>query len=128
MKSRTTSAILTVLFGPLGMLYAHAGYAILLTIAAVISLPTGFGPLIAWIVAIFWGDALAKATHQQPQAVQQEAPQPVQQVPKAEGVPKIVEFIIMAAIVGFLVFVLPGMLGAEAGESSINFYLRYFGI
>lgn len=127
MKSRTTSAILTVIFGPLGMLYTHAGYAILLFIAAVISVPTAVGPLICWIVAIFWGDKLAKDSQGVPVAA---GAAPATRV-KAEkttfmGV-GIVELIITTAVIFGLIFVLPDMLGAGDNESAVNFYLRYFG-
>lgn len=126
MKSRTTSAILTIIFGPLGMLYTHAGYAILLFIAAVISVPTAVGPLICWVVAIFWGDKLAKESQGVPVAAGA-APAPRVKAEKTTfmGV-GIVELIITTAIIFGLIFVLPDMLGAGANESAINFYLRYF--
>ena len=55
-KSRTTSAVLTILLGPLGLLYASPGAAVLLIIVALVSAPTVIGPLLCWIGAIAWGD------------------------------------------------------------------------
>ncbi|MBE0434697.1 MAG: hypothetical protein IBX56_02710 [Methylomicrobium sp.] len=60
MKSRTTSFVLTLLLGALGVMYTSVPISLLLLTATVISLPTGVGPLIVWIMAIFWGDALVK--------------------------------------------------------------------
>lgn len=125
MKSRTTSAILTVIFGPLGMLYTHAGYAVLLFIAAVISVPTTVGPLICWIVAILWGDKLAKDSQDVPVAAAAATGVKAEKT-TFMGV-GIVELIITTAVIFGLIFVLPGMLGAADNESAINFYLRYFG-
>ena len=55
-KSRTTSLILTVLFGPLGLLYSSIVGGILLTLIAVVSAPTVVGPIICWLLAIALGD------------------------------------------------------------------------
>lgn len=55
-KSRTTSAILTFLFGPLGVFYSSAAGAIVLILVALVSAGTVIGPLLCWIAAIIWGD------------------------------------------------------------------------
>jgi len=63
-KSMGISILLTVLFGPLGMLYSTIPGAIIMAIVcavvAVISL--GFGLLLAWPICIVWG-AVATSTH-----------------------------------------------------------------
>ena len=55
-KSRTTSAILTVAFGPLGLFYSSAAGAILLIIIALSTVGTGIVPFICWGASIYWGD------------------------------------------------------------------------
>ena len=55
-KSRATSAILTVLFGPLGLFYSSAAGAAVLILVALTSAGTVIGPLLCWAAAIFWGD------------------------------------------------------------------------
>ena len=55
-KSRGTSLILTILFGPLGLLYSTIAGAAILTLLAVISAATVVGPLVCWVLAIAIGD------------------------------------------------------------------------
>ena len=55
-KSRTTSALLTVTFGPLGLFYSSAGGALLLMVIALSTVGTGIVPFICWGASIFWGD------------------------------------------------------------------------
>jgi hypothetical protein len=55
-KSRTTSAILTFLFGPLGVFYSSVAGAIVLILVAIASAGTVIGPILCWIAAIIWGD------------------------------------------------------------------------
>ena len=138
MKSRTTSAILTILFGPLGLFYTTVWGALALTVLAFASAPTIIGPLFAWLVSIFWGDNLVRKHNSalNVQAAPQPEPamnsEPVQApVPEKQGislVPGPLEMIVYAAIAVFLVFFLPDMLGRPEGVSAITFYLDLLGI
>ena len=58
-KSRMTSFILTVFFGPLGLLYTSVIGGLVLTIIAMVTFPTIYGPLICWFLAILIGDSAA---------------------------------------------------------------------
>jgi predicted RNA-binding Zn-ribbon protein involved in translation (DUF1610 family) len=55
-KSRTTSFILTLLFGPLGLLYSSVVASIILIVLAVATSPTGVGPVVVWVLSIALGD------------------------------------------------------------------------
>ena len=55
-KSRSTSAILTFLFGPLGLFYSSAAGAVVLILVAIASAATMVGPVLCWGAAIYWGD------------------------------------------------------------------------
>ena len=144
MKSRTTSAVLTLLFGPLGLFYTSFWAALALTVLAFASAPTIIGPLFAWVVSIFWSDSLVRkhnsamnvqAAPQPEPAVNSEpaqAPAPVQ-APAHEKkgislVPGPLEMIVYAAIAVFLVFFLPDMLGRPEGVSAMAFYMDLLGI
>lgn len=65
-KSRLASFVLTFFFGPLGLLYASVGWALVLIIIAILSFPTIVGPLICWVMAIAIGD---HCTHRHNQSV-----------------------------------------------------------
>lgn len=56
-KSRITSFILTVLLGPLGLLYSSIAAGLIMIFIAIISLPTGAGPIVVWILSIIMGDS-----------------------------------------------------------------------
>ncbi|EKO3727508.1 hypothetical protein GCS56_001685 [Vibrio metschnikovii] len=55
-KSRITSLVLTILFGPLGAFYSTIAGGIVLTLIALVSAPTFIGPVVCWILAIAIGD------------------------------------------------------------------------
>ena len=63
-KSVWAAFFLTLLFGPLGLLYASIGGGIFLIITALITAPLtlGFAAVIIWPVAILWGVLAALAT------------------------------------------------------------------
>ena len=138
MKSRTTSAILTILFGPLGLFYTTVWGALALTVLAFASAPTIIGPLFAWVVSIFWGDSLVKKhnsalnVHAAPQPEPAMNPSPVQApAPEKQGislVPGPLEMLVYAAIAVFLAFFLPDMLGRPEGVSAMVFYMDLLGI
>ena len=138
MKSRTTSAVLTVLLGPFGLFYTSFWAALALTVLAFASAPTIIGPLFAWVVSIFWGDSLVKkhnsALNVQPAPQPEPAlnPAPVQahepENPGISLVPGPLEMIVYAAIAVFLVFFLPDMLGRPEGVSAMVFYMDLLGI
>lgn len=56
-KSVGTSLILTILFGPLGLLYSTTwGGIIMIVLSLIVGFVTlGFGLLITWPVSIIWG-------------------------------------------------------------------------
>ena len=138
MKSRTTSAVLTILFGPLGLFYTTVWGALALTVLAFASAPTVIGPLFAWVVSIFWSDSLVRkhnsalnvqaAPHPEPAM----NPAPVQApAPEKQGislVPGPLEMLVYAAIAVFLAFFLPDMLGRPEGVSAMVFYMDLLGI
>ena len=138
MKSRTTSAILTILFGPLGLFYTTVWGALALTVLAFASAPTIIGPLFAWVVSIFWGDSLVKKHNSalnvqaEPQPEPALNPSPVQApAPEKQGislVPGPLEMLVYAAIAVFLAFFLPDMLGRPEGVSAMVFYMDLLGI
>ncbi|MCX2780400.1 hypothetical protein [Microbulbifer thermotolerans] len=55
-KSRLTSFVLTLLFGPIGLFYSSTAGGLVLTIIAIISAPTIVGPIICWVLSILIGD------------------------------------------------------------------------
>lgn len=57
-KSRGTSFLLTLLFGPLGLLYSSIAGGLILTVIALASAVTIVGPIICWVLAILIGDHL----------------------------------------------------------------------
>jgi positive regulator of sigma E activity len=63
-KSRTVSLLLTVLFGPLGLLYTSVVGGLLLTAAALLTAFTFVGPVVCWIFAIAFGDHFAHRHNQ----------------------------------------------------------------
>jgi len=87
MKSRTTSAVLTVLLGPLGLFYTTVWGALALTVLAFVSAPTIIGPLFAWVVSIFWGDSLVKK-HNSTLNLQPAPPAPVPRLPRNRLLPR----------------------------------------
>jgi hypothetical protein len=62
-KSRTTSFLLTLLLGPLGLLYASPVAGIILLVVAIATAPTVVGPVACWVLAIAWGDHAAYHTN-----------------------------------------------------------------
>lgn len=64
-KSRTTSFLLTLLLGPLGLLYAAPMAGIILIVVAVLTAPTIVGPVVCWVLAIAWGDHAAHRANEQ---------------------------------------------------------------
>jgi len=63
-KSMGVALILTILFGPLGLLYASVpGGIILIILTLVIALITfGIGALVGWLASIIWA-AIAVSSH-----------------------------------------------------------------
>ena len=56
-KSVGISILLTVLFGPLGMLYSTIpGALVMIVLSAIVGLVTvGFGLLLTWPICVIWG-------------------------------------------------------------------------
>ena len=67
-KSRGVSFLLTLLLGPLGLLYSSVAGGIILIIVAIISAPTIIGPIACWLLAIAIGD---HATHKHNKGVRE---------------------------------------------------------
>jgi hypothetical protein len=63
-KSRTTSFLLTLLLGPLGLLYASLGWGLILLIVAVLLAPTIVVPLFCWVLSIALGDHIVHRHNQ----------------------------------------------------------------
>jgi hypothetical protein len=59
-KSRLVSLFLTLLLGPLGLMYSSVIGGLILLVIAIFTIPTVFGPLICWFLAVVIGDS---ATH-----------------------------------------------------------------
>lgn len=61
-KSMGMAVLLTVLFGPIGMLYSTIGGGILMIIisAIVAALTMGFGLLVTWPICIIWAALAVK--------------------------------------------------------------------
>lgn len=55
-KSRTASLALTILLGPIGLLYSSVVGGLVLLVGAIVTLPTIIGPMACWVVAIAIGD------------------------------------------------------------------------
>lgn len=55
-KSRGVSFALTLLFGPIGLLYATIPGGLILIVVAMVTAPTIIGPVVCWIVAMATGD------------------------------------------------------------------------
>jgi hypothetical protein len=55
-KSRTISLLLTILLGPLGLVYGSGAGGVILIIVAIVTAPTLIGPVICWVLAIAVGD------------------------------------------------------------------------
>lgn len=53
-KSRGTALLLTILFGPLGLLYISIAGGIILTLLAVLLSWTVIVPIICWVASIIW--------------------------------------------------------------------------
>ncbi len=56
-KSRITSFILTVLIGPLGLMYSSVLWGAVLTIIAVAGAATVVVPVVVWVLSILLGDS-----------------------------------------------------------------------
>lgn len=65
-KSVGMSIFLTILFGPLGMLYSTVRGAIIMMIASIVlgAVTFGLGLLIAWPISIIWGARATKSYNQ----------------------------------------------------------------
>lgn len=70
-KSRVTSFILTLLFGPLGLFYSSIAGAIALIIVAVVSASTIVGPIFCWLLAIGIGDHCTYKHNQNIEAIKE---------------------------------------------------------
>ena len=57
-KSRITSFVLTLLFGPIGLLYSSVLWGVILTLVAIVGATTIIIPVIIWIISILMGDSL----------------------------------------------------------------------
>ncbi|OEE81722.1 hypothetical protein OAI_11060 [Vibrio cyclitrophicus FF160] len=55
-KSRNTSFLLTLFFGPLGLFYSSLSGALALLVIAFFTAASVIGPVICWILAMFIGD------------------------------------------------------------------------
>jgi uncharacterized OB-fold protein len=69
-KSRGVSFILTLLAGPLGLIYANATWGIVLTVIAIATSPTIVGPVVIWFISILAGDSMV---HKHNQSLKQQA-------------------------------------------------------
>lgn len=71
-KSMGISIILTLLFGPLGMLYSTVPGAIVMFIVNVLAifLTAGFGLIVTWPICIIWGAIAVKNTNERLRAGQ----------------------------------------------------------
>lgn len=54
-KSVTAAFFLTLLLGPLGLLYSSIVGAIILGVIAVLTAPSIIGPIICWVISIIVG-------------------------------------------------------------------------
>lgn len=65
-KSVGVAILLTILFGPLGMLYSTvSGALVMIAVSIVLAFFTlGFSILLTWPISVIWG-ALAASTHNQ---------------------------------------------------------------
>ena len=67
-KSRVTSFVLTLLFGPLGLLYASVVWSLLMIVLVVVTAFTIVGPFVIWVLSIAIGDHLV---HKHNQSIKQ---------------------------------------------------------
>jgi hypothetical protein len=66
-KSRLVSLILTLLLGPLGLMYSSVIGGLILLVIAILSAPTLVGPLVCWFLAVVIGDS---ATHKHNKSIE----------------------------------------------------------
>lgn len=144
-KSRGTSFLLTLLFGPLGLLYSSVIGGIVLTVVAIATAPSLVGPILCWVAAIIWGDYATQghnksvdtflANARPLQASEQEPPtKPVraqsqhqQTTPchdEAHSGIRWGELFGAILFVVLIAFVIPNFVGKEADESILKFYSR----
>lgn len=57
-KSRITSLILTLLLGPIGLLYSSIAAGIVLLVLVIVTAPTVIGPIGFWLFSVALGDHL----------------------------------------------------------------------
>lgn len=58
-KSRSLAVVLAFLFGPLGLFYVHAGWAVILAALALMTINTMVFPFLVWMCAIILAAPLA---------------------------------------------------------------------
>ena len=56
-KSRFVSFILTLLLGPLGLMYSSFVAGAVLIIIAIATAPTLIGPVVCWVLSVLIGDS-----------------------------------------------------------------------
>ena len=56
-KSRLASLLLTLLLGPLGLMYSSVIGGIILLVIAIATAPTLIGPIVCWGLAVIIGDS-----------------------------------------------------------------------
>lgn len=136
-KSRTTSALLTILFGPLGLFYTTAWGAIGLFVLAVVLAPTVIGALVVWAVSIVWGDSLVQKhnaslgqqvvqTAPEPALVAALAPEPAHRKAPVWGSFK-TDLLIAVVLAVAWVFVGKPMLGIPEDTSTLALIVDWFG-
>jgi hypothetical protein len=91
-KSSGTAILLTVLFGPLGLLYVSIPGGLVLTLITLVLSWTIIVPIVCWIASIIWAamganSANQKALTQVNQMMQQQAPPVYQQHTHVNFVP-----------------------------------------
>lgn len=151
-KSRGTAFVLTLLFGPLGLLYASAGGGFALIVIALATAPTVIGPILCWLGAMAWADHAAQkhnqsvdmllanagastasqsqeatatsysAGHQSGPGSGQ-APQTQKTTIPILGVTA-GELVFYVVVLVIVMVVIPMWLGREPDESTLHFYLR----
>jgi len=129
-KSRVVSALLTILLGPLGLFYTTMWGGLAVTALALVTAPTVIGPVIAWLVAIFWGDSLAKGsttTRPVPEETSGRIEVLTQERKNQDRGVLVVEGLAWLALILLAVLWLPDQLGRVEGESALHFYLHWLG-
>lgn len=63
-KSRTVSFILTLLLGPLGLLYSNVVWGVIFTIIAIMGAVTIVVPAVIWVLSILLGDSFTYSYNQ----------------------------------------------------------------